>query len=206
MHWAMESVEPASSSSTSLSLIKRACAKDPEAWLRLSRVYIPLVYGWTRRAGLPPADAADCVQEVFGSVFANVAGFQYDQANASFRGWLWTVTRNQVRLHYRQLGKRPEAIGGSEHQRRIEEAPDVLEQESAPSTEMGERGLLRRAVELMQGDFEEKTWKAFWRMTVDGDPAADIAEDLGMTPKAVRQAKYRVLARLREELADRDPS
>jgi DNA-directed RNA polymerase specialized sigma24 family protein len=36
---------------------------------------------------------------------------------------------------------------------------------------------------------------------VDGHSAAEIALDLNLSVAAVRQAKYRVLCRLREELA-----
>ena len=45
------------------------------------------------------------------------------------------------------------------------------------------------------------TWQAFWRSTVDGESATEIANDLGMTAGAVRQAKLRVMVRLREILA-----
>ena len=55
-------------------------------------------------------------------------------------------------------------------------------------------------MQLVRGDFEEKTWQAFWRLAVEGHSAAEIAEDLQMTDAAVRQSKYRVLCRLRDEL------
>jgi RNA polymerase sigma-70 factor (ECF subfamily) len=52
----------------------------------------------------------------------------------------------------------------------------------------------------MHSDFDQKTWQAFRRMAVDGHLSAEIAADLGMTKDAVRQAKCRVLRRLRDEL------
>jgi len=39
------------------------------------------------------------------------------------------------------------------------------------------------------------------RVTMDGHTTSEVAEELGLTASAVRQAKYRVLCRLREELA-----
>ena len=60
--------------------------------------------------------------------------------------------------------------------------------------------LTRKALELIQPEFEDRTWRAFWRMAVDDRPAAEVAVELEMTPHAVRQAKYRVLHRLREEM------
>jgi len=60
--------------------------------------------------------------------------------------------------------------------------------------------VIRRALELLREEFEERTWQAFWRMAVLGQTAAEIARDLGMTKHTVRQAKYRVMRRLKLEL------
>ena len=60
--------------------------------------------------------------------------------------------------------------------------------------------LVRRALGLLRTDFEENTWRAFWRTAVDGLPAAEVADELNMSSAAVRKAKSRVLQRLREEL------
>ncbi len=47
-----------------------------------------------------------------------------------------------------------------------------------------------------------KTWQAFQRFGVDGEPAGRVAEELGMTENSVILAKARVLKRLREEAGD----
>jgi RNA polymerase sigma-70 factor, ECF subfamily len=190
------------SSSTSLSLLDRARGQEPEAWERLTRVYAPLVYGWARHAGLQANEAADVVQEVFASVLANLERFRHDQPGSSFRGWLWTITRNQVRLHYRREMARPEVTGGTAHQQQIEQHPDPVDDEHDPSSSDQSKSLLHRTLRMVRDDFEDNTWNSFWRLTVEGHTAADIAADLGMTSQAVRQAKYRVLSRLRRELAD----
>jgi RNA polymerase sigma-70 factor (ECF subfamily) len=61
--------------------------------------------------------------------------------------------------------------------------------------------LYRRALELMQRDFEERSWQAFWRVVIEGQNPKEVAAQLQMTPNAVYLAKGRVLARLREEFA-----
>ena len=66
----------------------------------------------------------------------------------------------------------------------------------------GQAAVVHQAIDLIRGEFQERTWQAFWRLTVVGDSAAAIAEDLGINEKAVRQAKYRILCRLREILRD----
>lgn len=62
--------------------------------------------------------------------------------------------------------------------------------------------LLRRALESIRSEFEEKTWEAFRRSVLEGEPTAGIAADLGLSTNAVRQYKSRVLRRLRRELGD----
>lgn len=76
-----------------------------------------------------------------------------------------------------------------------DEAGDFLQAESTAR-------LTQRALEVLQTDFEEKTWVAFWQSAVEEQKTADIAADLQMSVRAVRQAKYRVLRRLRQELDD----
>ena len=66
----------------------------------------------------------------------------------------------------------------------------------------GERDLFARALDLIRGEFEERTWAAFWRTAVEGRAAKDVAAELTMSPGAVRVAKSRVLHRLRQELGD----
>ena len=73
------------------------------------------------------------------------------------------------------------------------EDPEDAEQFSA---------VFHRALGMLQGEFEPRTWKAFWRAAVDGLPAPEAAAELGMTASAVRMAKSRILRRLREELGD----
>lgn len=188
------------SRSTSSSLLARVRQRDPLAWQRFADLYTPLVYGWARRGGLRDNDAADVVQEVFRAVAIKVDDFGVGREDSSFRGWLAAITRNQVRLHYRRLNSRPEAAGGTDAAVRLQNVPDGDDQPADQSAADDRRYLLHRALRLIRGDFEESTWHAFWRTVVDGDSAPEVAEALDMTPGAVRQAKFRVLRRLREEM------
>lgn len=60
---------------------------------------------------------------------------------------------------------------------------------------------MKQTLELIRAEFEDRTWQAFWRVTVEDRQSGLVAEALEMTPGAVRQAKSRVLRRLREELS-----
>jgi RNA polymerase sigma-70 factor (ECF subfamily) len=61
--------------------------------------------------------------------------------------------------------------------------------------------LLRRALQIMQNDFQATTWKACWAVVVERRPAAEVAAQFGITIGAVYAARFRVLSRLRQELA-----
>jgi RNA polymerase sigma-70 factor (ECF subfamily) len=182
---------------TSLSLLDRVRANDADAWNRFVRLYSPLVYSWAKKCGLPNQDAADVLQEVFHSVAKNVARFRADPSG-SFRGWLWAITRNKVRDHFRAAEMTP--VGGSEMHQRIQAIPEEEPDSWSQDGECSRVGLVNRAAEMIRDDFEPHTWQAFWRLAVENHPARDIAADLGMTPDAVYQAKARVLRRLKEEL------
>ena len=159
-----------------------------------------MVSGWARRGELRDSDAADICQEVFRAVVRNIDDFQRDHAGSSFRSWLWAITRNQIRLFYRRRGDEPQATGGTDAAVRIQQYPAFLEEESEPSALDGRKLLVHRTLRLIRSDFSERNWDAFWRLAVEGESAAEIAKALDMSPSAVRQAKYRVLCRLRAEL------
>jgi RNA polymerase sigma-70 factor (ECF subfamily) len=185
--------------STSTSLLQRLRAREPAAWEQLCRLYGPLVYRWARSSGLQDTDAADVVQEVFRSVTGSLERFHREGPTDSFRGWLWGITRNKLRDHFRARAAHPAGAGGSDAQQQLLEVPDAPPDSTSEAVNP-DAVLVHRALALIQVEFEARTWRAFWRSAVDGEAAGDIAKELGMTPRAVRQAKYRVLRRLRQEL------
>src|SRR5262245_64357028 len=99
------------SPSLGASLLERLRAGQPGAWERLARLYGETVYGWCRRAGVPEADAADVSQEVFAAVARHIDDFRRERPGDSFRGWLWTITRNKVRDHFRRRAEQARAAG-----------------------------------------------------------------------------------------------
>lgn len=189
----------AAPSSASSSLLERVKAHDPEAWQRLIELYTPLIYGWCRQCGLQAEDAADIGQEVFSAIAGNREGFRRDGPGASFRGWLWTITRNKVRDHFRRQKGKARAQGGTEAQQWLARVPEY-EPESTITGAARDNRLELRAVELARSGVEERTWQAFWLVTVEGKEPAVVAESLGTTVQAVYGAIYRVRRRMRQEL------
>jgi RNA polymerase sigma-70 factor (ECF subfamily) len=96
-------------------------------------------------------------------------------------------------------------VGGSSHQQSLQRLTTELPEEADAETAEREKTLLyRRALELVRTDFTAQTYQAFYRVVIDGRTAGEVAQELGMTPHAVRKAKSRVLAHLRTELRGLD--
>ncbi|MBI3858467.1 MAG: sigma-70 family RNA polymerase sigma factor [Planctomycetes bacterium] len=188
---------------TSSSLLDRVRADEAGAWDRLVALYAPLLYHWCRRWRIQEEDLADVFQEVFKTLVVHLADFRHDRKGATFRGWLFTITRNKVLDHFRRKAHDAEGAGGTEGQQRLAQipAPDPVP-ESEPEEAEAIRALYHRGLKLIEGEFEPQTWKAFWKTAVEGRAPREVAAELSMTPGAVRVAKSRVLQRLREELGD----
>ena len=92
------------------------------------------------------------------------------------------------------------AIGGSVARERFLAIPDGDASSAAETGNQEKAILVNRVLDLIRNEFEDRTWQAFWRVTVECQPSDMVAESLEMTPAAVRQAKSRVLRRLREEM------
>src|SRR5580765_2437756 len=84
---------------------------NAEAWREFLHLYGPVVYGFARNRGLQDADAADLMQEVLRSVARNASRMVYDPARGTFRGWLYTVTRNKIYNFLSAQRHRPRGSG-----------------------------------------------------------------------------------------------
>lgn len=189
-------------SSTSHSLVRRAQKADPAAWEKLTRLYSPVVYSWARGAGLQPDDASDVMQDVFHTLTSRLQQFERRNGNDSFRGWLYSVTRNKIRDHFRLRRDNAQAFGGTNAQQMWHELAETPPDETSSDGISELNGVRRRALELTSGDFEARTWQAFWRTAVEGDSPNDVANDLGISVWAVYKARSRVLTKLRAEFED----
>jgi RNA polymerase sigma-70 factor (ECF subfamily) len=178
---------------TSLSLLERLRSpSDDAAWRQFVDLYTPLLCQWARRAGLQESDVADLVQDVFTTLVRVLPEFQYD-SHKSFRGWLKTVLMNRWRNQ--RASRRATVVHGP-----LEEipAPEFPE----PLSEAEYRALVvAQAMRIMEGSFEPVTWQTARACLMDGQPAAQVAAEWGISINSVYLARSRVLKKLRQELA-----
>lgn len=194
-----------STSSISHNLLTMIKNDDQDGWQRFVTKFGPIVYGWARRCGLQTADADDIVQIVFTEVARGIEKFEREKPSDSFRGWLYRICINRVRDFVRR-NKKTMAISNVDLMNTLEYSPGALNSVSseickAHNVEVVPEWKVLEALARIRGEFNVKSMEAFERMVIDGETAAEIGEDLGMTANAVRNAKMRVLRRLRSNLA-----
>src|SRR5262245_57176962 len=149
--------------STSLSLLERIRGGDAAGWRRVVDLYSPLVLHWCRRWGVQGADADDVLQEVFHAAAQGIASFRRERAGDTFRGWLRAITRHKLLAFWRGHGKQPDAFGGSSALQRLQELPEPDPGEDPEDAEQVS-AVFHRALGLLRSEFEEHTWRAFWRV------------------------------------------
>ena len=182
-------------------LVRIRDARDQEAWGRFVDLYAPLVYGFLHKRGLQDADAADLTQDVMRQVAAAAHSWEYDARRGSFRGWLFTVVQNRLTDHWRREGLHERGAGDTDAQQRLNEVPQPEGLDASTQWDADyERQLFQFAANIVQQDFGETTWQAFWWTAVDGRSGKEVANELGITVAAVYLAKGRVMTRLKEQV------
>lgn len=173
-------------------LARLIASTDGVEWERLSEIYAPLLARWAARAGVPASDRDDLVQEVLLVVIRRVAEFEH-RGPGAFRAWLRSILANKLRKYFeKQRNTTPGfdldslADGNSVLGRQLDAEHDAF--------------VVLRVMSLIEHDFEPRTWAAFRRIVLAGEPAADVARDLNMSLNAVVLARSRVMKRMRQEI------
>ena len=106
-------------------------AEDSNNWNRLVELYAPLLRVWLRKYDVQTSDADDLVQEVLMAVSKEPKSFDHSGRPGAFRSWLQTILTRRLRNFWRAQGRRPQARGDSDIERRLELLED-------PASELSE--------------------------------------------------------------------
>lgn len=181
-------------------LVKIRDEDDGESWSRFVEIYTPAIFGFLKLQGLQDADAADLTQDVMTSVAGAIKSFEYQPERGRFRGWLFTLVQNRLRNFWRGSEKRPVAKGDTQSYQRLLEHPDGATNAAEAWDREYEHGLYVAAAEQVRCKVSESTWIAFFSTVVDGKSTAQVAAQLNMSPAAVRLARARVIAKIKQEI------
>lgn len=182
-------------------LLKLRDPQDHAAWLEFVALYEPVIYRMLRKAGLGDADALDVMQELLLAVNRSIDRWDPCKDRGSFRGWLRRVTRNLV-VSWVRRQKRQVTTSSVD----LDELLDLVPEKDGPETDEFDQELqraqFRQASLRVQSEVAPHAWQAFHEVSIAGNSVADTAAKLKMSVGAVRVAKCRVIARLREVVAE----
>lgn len=174
---------------------------DAEAWTEFTAIYFPLVFGICRRKGLQHADATDITQEVLCQVANAIGSYRHDQSGATFRGWLYCITRNLTVDFFRRRIKDPLALATAVNDWNQIREPSI--EESREFQLEFRKRVFSVVARSVQSQVAANTWAVFWKTEVEGRDIKSTAKALGMTHGAVYVARSRVIAKLRKEVQQR---
>lgn len=179
---------------TRYSLLERARdAEDEAAWADLSAFYWQLVTGWARGMGCDASRAQDVFQETMVCLLRQLPSLELTPGRGRFRCWLKTVVRRRaIDLHRRESRYAEEP--------RQDDFADASVVTDISSDREWMAALVARALRRTRERVEGRTWDAFSRVVLDGEPAATVAAALDLRPGTLVQLKSRLLQSLRREL------
>jgi RNA polymerase sigma-70 factor, ECF subfamily len=152
-----------------------------ESWRRFATRYSPIIYKWCRLAKLQQVDA-------------DMNNFVYDP-KLGFRNYLCVVTQNAVFDHRKRASRMPQS-SGSEVKWAI--APEGLAQHLEKEFDLEFEAEARNRVRAEVG---EKLWDIFLMLSESPQSPVEISERVGMTRNAVDNIRYRIIQRLRQQIA-----
>jgi RNA polymerase sigma-70 factor (ECF subfamily) len=179
-------------------LVRLPDPADVKAWDEFVAVYGPLVYRLARRHGLQPADADDLVQEVLSAIARSIEMWLANSQRGLFRAWLFRIARNVAINFLTRRKHRPLGTGDSDVARLLQQHVDPNDDTSTEFELEYRREVFRWASDQVRAIVTEKNWQAFWLTTIDEQPIADVARQLGMSVGNAYIARSRIMARLRE--------
>jgi RNA polymerase sigma-70 factor (ECF subfamily) len=165
---------------------------DPDAWKDFSDRYLELIRGFAIRYGLQAADCDDVAQEVLLALSKSMTDFIYDPTKGKFRSYLKTVTLRMIFQNLRQKKGQRVLSDIDSAERNAYKSPDVEELWEKE----WEQYHVRQAMKRIASEFNEQDRLAFSLYVVKNRPAAETAQQLGLSMDQVYQAKSRILKRL----------
>ncbi len=177
---------------------------DIAAWDQFVAIYQPLVFRLARSKGFQEADAHDIVQEVLLAVAQAIHRWEPDPAQGRFRDWLFRIARNLM-INF-LTRRKTQSLAGSESFAELVELQLQANEFDAEATREFELEYRREqfwlAADIVRQQVKPHTWEAFRLTAIEEVSIAKVAQQLNMKEGSVVVARCRVLARLRNTVAE----
>ncbi|MEL7304191.1 MAG: RNA polymerase sigma factor [Myxococcota bacterium] len=170
--------------------LPRHAAGDHTAFRRLMQCYGPAVMGYVIRCGVPPSLRDDVFQDIFFKIHRNAS--RYSPAHP-LRPWLFTVTANVVRSHFRKQGVLHRVFSPRE----IESEPAC---QSATAVAQGEANEVAVRLNRSIAKLPMKQREVLSLVCIEGMALDEVAVALSMPLNSVKTNLQRARKAMRREL------
>jgi len=173
----------------------RAEPTDQNAWSEFVARYGPKVAEWCRAQRLAPSQVEELTQDVLINLFQAFRTFQYDAQKGQFRAYLYTVTRRTISAWQKRVMRAPKTS--------MDEVLSLVPAEDDLFRRLDAEFDLERlhlAMRQEQSRVQSATWKAFQTTELEGQKAAVVGAELGLSVATVNVYRSRVRALIKEEL------
>lgn len=177
-------------------IFRLANPDDASAWQLFLTIYEPMLYRLARRWGLQDADAHDLVQEVLLAVSRSIESYERREGAGGFRSWLAQIARHKFADLLTRRKKQAVGSGQTDVHLWLSQLPDKSAGTSRWDLEL-RRELFQWAADVVCRASQERTWEAFRRTAIEGQPIGVVAEQLGLSAGQVYLARSRVMSRIR---------
>lgn len=169
---------------------------DENSWEDFVYYYKNFIYMLCRRMKLSHHDSEEVVQKVLIVIWNKLPEFKYDK-NQKFKGWLYRVTRNNVRDFYKKIFR---------HNAKIDNAAKAFlneEENFSKFDEVAEEEwksyIASMALDNIRDKYADNVIEVFIRLSEGGTPAS-VAQEMNLPPNTVSVYKKRVTAQLCREI------
>lgn len=183
---------------TPYSLVSALRRGSETAWNKLVQIWGRTIYQFCKSRNLRHEDAEEIVQAVLVKIYRYISEFDRNGKNLKLRYWVFTIVRREIATFCERFLAKPGSPGGDAYQRILQEVTDPASVDDSAADFRNQ--LVSSILSNIQADFDPRVWQAFELFGIQKIDGPTVAQQLGMTPNAVRQAVHRVRTRIRNEL------
>ena len=187
---------------TQLSFIYELTDGSDESWIRLSRVYSPLIRGYLTRFHFGNEDIADITQEVLLAVHKNIDGFEHNGRVGAFRSWVRTITVNSARSFLRKNPRGRTISFEDETRELLNQLADDSSRLTAEFNRQHDGFFVEMLLDRVADECDPETIEVFRLYALQGMDPNEIARSRGIARSAVYVTKSRVMRRLKSLAQD----
>lgn len=169
---------------------------NQSAWQHFVERFRAPIVRFAQRLGLAEPDAEEVAQETLAAFASAYRQKQYDRSKGRLSHWLFGIAHRQALSARRSNARRHALTFQPDGDSYLESVPDGQAADRLWEEEW-EQAVLELCLHRVRQEVEPMTMRAFEAVMGERTPA-EAAREMGIPVKAVYNAKYTVLKRLRE--------